>query len=95
MAEESSDDNLAIKSLSDIVDETKVVALYNELDKALQKVITEQQLTPYEVEIAMKFCDLKLKDLEYRSLLETGQDLINQEKLDKEHHKKPEGQMYK
>ena len=93
--EDAESDSLSIKSLSDIIDETKVVALYNELDKALNKVITEHQLTPYEVEIAMKFCDLKLKDLEYRSLLETGQDLINQEKQAKGEFKKPEGEMYK
>ena len=95
MAEETPEDNLAIKSLSDIIDETKVVALYNELDIALNKVITKHQLTPYEVEIAMKFVDLKLKDLEYRSLLETGQDLLNQEKQAKGEYKKPEGEMYK
>ena len=57
-----------------LFDEKKTTAVFNAIDFALSKVVSDLKPSPYEVEIAMKLIDLKLKDLETRSAIADVQE---------------------
>ena len=52
-----------------LFDEKRTTKVFNAIDLALNDVVNELKPTPYEVEVALKLIDLKLKDLETRSAI--------------------------
>ena len=60
-------DDKELDTVLKLFDEKKTTAVFNAIDLALNDVITTVEPTPYDVEIALKLIDLKLKELEFRS----------------------------
>ena len=65
----SEQDDAELDIILKLFDEKKTTAVFNAIDFALSKVVSDLKPSPYEVEIAMKLIDLKLKDLETRSAI--------------------------
>lgn len=66
-------DNKELDTILKLFDEGRTTKVFNAMDNALNDVINEYKPTPYEVEIAFKLIDLKLKDLETRSAMASMQ----------------------
>ena len=74
----SEQDDAELDTILKLFDEKKTTAVFNAIDFALSKVVSDLKPSPYEVEIAMKLIDLKLKDLETRSAIAGMQETIYQ-----------------
>ncbi len=62
--------------------EEKTTEVFNAIDLALNDVITSVKPSPYEVEIALKLIELKLRDLEIRSAQASAEEYIPTEETD-------------
>ena len=70
----SEQEDAELDTILKLFDEKKTTAVFNAIDFALSKVVSDLKPSHYEVEIAMKLIDLKLKDLETRSAIADVQE---------------------
>jgi len=83
--EEISEEDLELDTILKLFDEKRTTKVFNAIDLALNEVVTELKPTPYEVEVALKLIDLKLKDLETRSAIAGMQETYKPEDVKEEH----------